>query len=65
MIVTASSVWKKEDLTEKLDIGPVMDIKMNILCALAASAHLARNEEVLEKAMNSLKKLVDEEQKIY
>ena len=51
---------RMEDLTEKLDIGPVMDIKMNILCALAASAHLARNEEVLDKAMNSLKKLVDE-----
>ena len=60
--------WEREaqiyqemaELTEKLDIGPVIDIKMNILDGFAAAAHLARNEELLRKAIDSLQKLVVE-----
>ena len=49
---------KMAELTEKLDIGAVVDIKMNILEGFAAAAHLARDEELLRKAMDSQKKLV-------
>ena len=49
---------KMAELTEKLDIGAVVDIKMNLLEGFAAAAHLARDEELLRKAMDSQKKLV-------
>ena len=49
---------KMAELTEKLDMGAVVDIKMNLLEGFAAAAHLARDEELLRKAMDSLQKLV-------
>ena len=49
---------KMAELTEKLDMGAVVDIKMNLLEGFAAAAHLARDEELLRKAMASLQKLV-------
>ena len=60
--------WEREaklyqrmaDLTEELFIGTVMFYKINLLSGVAAAAHLARDKELLEKAMDSLKKLVED-----
>ena len=60
--------WEREaqiyqrmaELTEELLIGTVMFYRMNLLSGVAASAHLARDEELLGKAMDSLKNVVEE-----
>ena len=56
----AKNYQKMTELTIKLDIGPVMDIKMNLLTGFAAAAHLARNEELLKVAMHNQKKFVED-----
>ena len=60
--------WRKEaktldkivDLTQKLYIGRVTDQKTNSLITLARAAHLARHEELLEKALDLCNKQVEE-----
>ena len=60
--------WKREaqiyqrmaELAEKLSLGPVDDLKSNVLFSFAAAAHLGRDEDLLRKAMDSLDKLVEE-----
>ena len=60
--------WKREaqlyqrmaDLTEELFIGTRLTYKINLLSGVAAAAHLARDEELLEQAMDSLKNLVED-----
>jgi len=64
--------WEREaqvyqsmaDLTEELYMGVVMHYKMNFLSAVAAATHLARDEELLGKAMDSVKKVVEDSQMI-
>ena len=60
--------WRRElqiyqmmvELAENLTLGPVVDLKSNILGSFAAAAHLGRDEDLLRKAMDSLDKLVED-----
>lgn len=60
--------WRRElqiyqmmaELAENLTLGPVVDLKSNVLGSFAAAAHLGRDEELLRKAMDSLDKLVED-----
>ena len=62
------SEWRKEaktldkivDLTQKLYIGRFTDQKINSLINLARAAQLARDEELLEKALDLCNKQVEE-----
>ena len=64
------SDWKREakildkivDLTQQLYIGSVVAEKINSLLTLARAAHLARDEELLEKALDTCSNEVEKTQ---
>ena len=50
------------EMTKKLHVGPALELKFDSSTELAIAAHLARDKDLLGKALDNLNKLVEDTQ---
>ena len=58
----AKTLDKVVEMTNKLHVGPALELKFDSSTELAIAAHLARDKDLLGKALDNLNKLVEDTQ---